>query len=204
MKRGEMPMIKQPAIPHPGLRAKETRRRQGLTLEQISERTKLSKGYLSRFERGEKTLSVAALIRLSTTLNVSVGTLLGEEINRDEIRLVRSEETPKFTSHQANDFHSFYALSGEFEGQTHSTFIVDVQPDQPHTPAAFHEGRELLLVLEGQIRIKIGNKELSLVRGDYLEFPGNVPHTLFSPTSASRVFLVIVGANRNTKSPYEV
>ena len=88
-------MTKPVSIPHPGLRARDVRQRRGMTLDEVAEIAELSKGYLSRFERGEKTFSVAALIRLGVALQVSVGTLLGEDIDNDEIHLVRAAETPR-------------------------------------------------------------------------------------------------------------
>ncbi len=54
------------------------------TLDQLAEVTGLSKGHLSRFERGEKSLSVAALMRLAQALGTSVSFLLGEDVDHSE------------------------------------------------------------------------------------------------------------------------
>lgn len=183
------------SIPHPGLRARDARRRRGMTLDEIAELSALSKSYLSRFERGEKTLSVAALIRLATALDVSVGTLLGEELDRGEIRLVNAQDTPPLTASHEDGSHVFHALSGNFDGQIHATFLVDIPVNRPHRSKAFHGGRELLLVLEGRIQMTIGKESMQLSKGDYLEFPGNIPHTIVSPSEPSRVLLVIVDSS---------
>lgn len=185
-------MTKLESVPHPGLRARDIRIRRRLTLDQLAETTQLSKGYLSRFERGEKTLSVAALIRLSTALQVSVGTILGEEIDSEEIRLVRADDRPSLTASREDGTHEFHALSGHYEGQCHSTFIVDVPINSPHVSEAFHSGRELLFILDGSILISLGKETHCLKKGDYLEFPGNIPHTIISPDSVSRILLVVV------------
>ena len=193
-------MTKSVPIPHPGLRARDARRRRGLTLDRVAELSALSKGYLSRFERGEKTLSVAALIRLGSALDVSIGTLLGEEVDNGEIHLLRANDTPPLTASSEDGSYVFHALSGNFDGQTHSTFLLDIPVDRPHSSRAFHGGRELLLVLEGSIEMSIGKNNLQLGKGDYLEFPGSIPHTISSPSDPSRILLVIVDS-RDTAPP---
>ena len=190
-------MTKPVSIPHPGLRARDVRQRRGMTLDEVAEIAELSKGYLSRFERGEKTFSVAALIRLGVALQVSVGTLLGEDIDNDEIDLVRAAETPPLKASKEDGAYAFHPLSGGYESQVHSTFVVDIPVDCSHSSEAYHGGRELLFVIEGGIEMTIGNKSLKLARGDYLEFPGNIPHTIVSPSEPSRILLVIVYASGN-------
>ena len=75
-----------------GLISKDLRRRKGLTLDQIADAAELSKGHLSRFERGEKALSVASMLRLAQALNTTVGRLLGEEFDKDGIRVVKAKD----------------------------------------------------------------------------------------------------------------
>src|SRR5271154_2595117 len=59
-----------------GLRAE--RERQGLTLEQASELSGISKSHLSRLESAERQPSVASLLALSAAFGVPVGTFFGE------------------------------------------------------------------------------------------------------------------------------
>ena len=74
-----------------GAQAKSQRMRRKMTLGEVAELSGLSKGHISRFERGEKSLSIAALMRLSQALNTSVATLLGERIDNEAIHLVRAD-----------------------------------------------------------------------------------------------------------------
>ena len=78
--------------PSAGLLARSFRRQRSITLEQLATETGLSKGHLSRFERGEKSLSIAALMRLSKALHTSVSALLGERAGEDLLHVVRTGE----------------------------------------------------------------------------------------------------------------
>src|SRR3982074_3282514 len=94
-----------------GLFVREFRSRRGLTLDELSEQTGLSKGHLSRFERGEKFLSVAALLRVANALDVSVSAMLGESITADALHLVRCTERTFQKAPKKDGGYSFAALS---------------------------------------------------------------------------------------------
>src|SRR6202021_2956723 len=53
----------------------------GLTLDQLSASTGISKAHLSRLESGARQPSVGILVELAAALGTRVGTLLGEDAN---------------------------------------------------------------------------------------------------------------------------
>ncbi len=75
-----------------GKRVRSIRRRSGTTLDQLAEATGLNKGYLSRIESGEKTPSIATLLKLADALKVSTGQLFGEEVAKGDIQIVRARK----------------------------------------------------------------------------------------------------------------
>ncbi len=54
------------------------RRRMGITQDKLAEDTGLDRSYISQIENGKRNLSVKSALELSRTLNISVGTLLGQ------------------------------------------------------------------------------------------------------------------------------
>jgi transcriptional regulator with XRE-family HTH domain len=95
-----------------GAQARSHRVRRKMTLDEVAERSGLSKGHLSRFERGEKSLSIAALMRLSQALNTSVATLLGERVDKEAFHLVRVADR-KMRKAKENGFaYEFARLCG--------------------------------------------------------------------------------------------
>ncbi|MEM6464202.1 MAG: XRE family transcriptional regulator [Pseudomonadota bacterium] len=188
---GEPSRVRPPAIA--GQQARALRRAKGLTLDRLAARTDLSKGHLSRFERGQKSLSVAALMRIAAALDTSVGRLLGEDVSPGEIRHVRATDMTFRMAGTEDSRHRFALLSeGSGSGGKHEAFLLELEAGEQRAASAFHAGTELLYLLAGRLRITIGARNVTLEAGDYVEFPGSVPHVLASIADRSRCLLIIV------------
>jgi len=61
-----------------GRNIRELRKERGLTLKQMSRRTKLSVSLLSQIERAESSASVSSLFKVATALDVKITDLFGE------------------------------------------------------------------------------------------------------------------------------
>lgn len=176
-----------------GLLARELRRRRNMTLEELSRQSGLSKGHLSRFERGEKLISVAGLMRIAKALETSVSTLIGEHVEDDVLHLVRADARKMRAAPDADGGYKFAALSSAGSSAAGPVaFIVDLPPKAQRTSQAFHSGREILFVVEGSIDVTIANRTLSLKKGDYLEFPGHLKHVLAGRDKVNQFLVVVV------------
>ncbi|MFT5507206.1 MAG: transcriptional regulator with XRE-family HTH domain [Hyphomicrobiaceae bacterium] len=179
-----------------GLISKDLRRRKGLTLDQIADAAELSKGHLSRFERGEKALSVASMLRLAQALNTTVGRLLGEEFDKDGIRVVKAKDASSVSVNNETDSYIYRTLSGpESAEQVHTSIVMNIPENGTQTSESFHGGRELLYVLSGGIRVELADQIIELDRGDYLEFPGHIPHSIVNLANPSSILLIIINAD---------
>jgi quercetin dioxygenase-like cupin family protein len=59
--------------------------------------------------------------------------------------------------------------------------MVTIEPKQAHKPVAYrHEGEEFLFVMEGDLRLTLGNKTHHLKSGESIHFNSEVPHKLKS------------------------
>ena len=66
------------------------------------------------------------------------------------------------------------------------------QKGSPGAPAHFHtEATEMFLVLEGEMRILVGEEIVALGRGDFLTVPPTVPHA-FAPAPGRGAELLVV------------
>ena len=68
-----------------GQRIRDLRRKRGLTQEQLAELADLSTPYVSHLERGSKKASLAVLVRLSESLEVTADQLLSGNQAADRI-----------------------------------------------------------------------------------------------------------------------
>lgn len=60
-----------------GMKIKSERKRQGMTLEALSERVEISRNFLWEIEAGRKAPALATLYNLSIALNISIDYLMG-------------------------------------------------------------------------------------------------------------------------------
>ena len=174
-----------------GTNARSLRQKRKLTLDQLAEETGLSKGHLSRFERGEASLSVAALMRLAQALGTSVSFLLGEDVDQDAIHLVRVGD--RKTSHlPAEDGGYRYSLLSRAD-QSHDmeVFTVELTAGASVAGKVSHGGKEGFFVLSGDVDIEVADQVFRLRQGDYLEFPANLRHATQSRSARATVLVIV-------------
>jgi transcriptional regulator with XRE-family HTH domain len=174
-----------------GTSARAMRLQRRLTLDQLTEMTGLSKGHLSRFERGEKSLSIAALMRLAQALGTTVSVLLGERLDDEAIHLVRTAERRESRVEVDEGDYRFSLLSRSEHPGDAEVFTITLSGGAGIPAKGVHDGQESLFVLDGEIQIQIGERVFNLQVGDYLEFPGAFSHYTTSK-SASATILVMV------------
>jgi transcriptional regulator with XRE-family HTH domain len=182
-----------------GAQAKSQRIRRKMTLDEVSELSGLSKGHLSRFERGEKSLSIAALMRLSQALNTSVATLLGERVDNEAVHLVRAADRKLRKAKEKGVAYQFARLSGRERAAPVEAFVVEVSGTSTMDRAAYHAGEEIFFVLDGVIELELADRIFRLAKGDYLQFSGSLKHKLRGVERRSSVLIVIVGERGSTQ-----
>ena len=172
----------------PKLRA--TRMAQGLTIGQLAEATRLSKGFISRLERDETSPSVATLLALCQVLSLPIGSLF-EAPEHEVVRLAgaprinfggsRVEErllTPR--SEAGVQLLRSVLEPGASGGDDFYTIACEVE--------AVH-------VLSGGITLRFPQRDVVLSSRDTLTLAGRQPHTWVNATGTrSEVLWVIVPA----------
>jgi transcriptional regulator with XRE-family HTH domain len=174
-----------------GVQIRSLRRARKLTLEELAGSSGLNKGYLSRIERGEKSPSVATVVKLAEVLEVSVATLFGEKIEDTEIHLVRADSRTMLELPASNGAYPFAALSKPSGDRKIESFVI-------YPPTTFgsegyinHNGEEVFFVLKGKIEMSLVDRNISLNEGDYLQFPGHLKHRVRKVSRSAAALVVI-------------
>lgn len=181
-----------------GLLLRVLRKRKGLTLEQLANEVGLSKGHLSRYERGEKALSVSSLMRLAKVLDSSVSALLGELPQTDLVHMVRTIDRPTAQSAPTREgSYKFIPLSRPGDARS-TVLIAQLSNNSVATGDAYHEGEEMLFVLTGSVELEMNGRVGLLRQGDFLQFPGTERHRLTGKEEGTEVLIVVtdIGDNR--------
>jgi transcriptional regulator with XRE-family HTH domain len=171
-----------------GKRVRSTRKRLGMTLEQLAEQTGLNKGYLSRIEGGEKSPSIATLLKLSTCLKVPTSQLFGEAVDDGDIHLFRGAGS---ASKRRSGAPEIISLSGGVRPAGLTTFLLRPSDQFEDERRAEHSGTEAVFVIEGSLEVQFSDRVIALCQGDYVQFPGHLTHQI-RKISPLAVALIVV------------
>jgi DNA-binding XRE family transcriptional regulator/quercetin dioxygenase-like cupin family protein len=168
-----------------GKRVKAIRRRAGKTLNELAESTGLNKGYLSRIESGEKSPSIASLLKLSDVLKVPTNQLFGEEIADDDIHLFRSKGA------KGKSKSAVVSLTGNAPSTGLIAFLLRPSAAFEDEHRAEHSGTEGAYVLEGSVELQFSDRVVTLNVGDYVQFPGHLTHQVRKTSPRATLLIVI-------------
>jgi transcriptional regulator with XRE-family HTH domain len=158
-----------------GAQLKAARLARRKTLADVAEAAGLTKGFLSKIERDQATASVASLMRICETLEVSVGDLF----NATPGDVVRRDAAPKINFGGTGMTEFLMSPRGEHRLQA---ILSEIAPgggsgDEPYSLPA---DVEFVFVVSGRLSITLRDEEVVLEQGDTLTFPPHVPHTFRS------------------------
>jgi transcriptional regulator with XRE-family HTH domain len=158
-----------------GERVRELRRGRGLTLEELAERSGVSRAMISKLERGEKNPTLVVAAKLAEGFGVTLSQLVGMEERREVVVVPREK---RMVMRDPETGFERQLLSPSFGGRG-VEFIRNVVPEGS-TSGEFPPHRrgveEYVVVEKGNLRAIIGGEEHSLRKGDALYFEADVSH----------------------------
>ena len=158
-----------------GAKIRNLRNQNGLTQEELADRTELTKGFISQMERGLTAPSVSTLLDIVECLGTNLSDFFHEE---NELQIVY----PKEDYFEKEDEHknSITWLSATAQSRSMEPILVQLQPGQSMPEDKPHEGEEFGYVLDGEIRLHYGEDVYTVRKGDSFIFPANRKHKISS------------------------
>ncbi|GED22949.1 helix-turn-helix domain-containing protein [Halomonas halmophila] len=154
------------------------RQQQGWSLDRTSRETGVSKAMLGQIERGESSPTVATLWKLASGFRVSLSRLLGAEAGLAEPvtgeTLAAGSEAVRMTDEAGMQVAPLFAYDPEhhFEWLVVSLAPGAVSESDPHAPGVV----EHLVVIEGQLELRLGDQWQRLEAGEGRRFAADQPH----------------------------
>jgi transcriptional regulator with XRE-family HTH domain len=168
-----------------GPRLRALRRQHGATLEQVAALTGLSISTLSRIESGQRRPTLEVLLPLARAYHVPLDELVGAPATGDP----RIHPCPVH-----RDGATWIPLSRTPGSLSAFKQILPVPQTLPeHLDQRVHEGHEWLYVLNGTLRLALGDKDFHLRTGEAAEFDTKVPHALANSGHQPLELLIIFG-----------
>jgi transcriptional regulator with XRE-family HTH domain len=163
------------------------RRRSGLTLTEVARRAGIAKSTLSQLESGTGNPSLETLWAICVALDAPFSRLLDPP--RPRIQVIRADEGPTISAEHAN--YRATLLSAGPPGARRDIFRVDAEPgparaSEPHMPGV----TEHVVLSAGRALVGVAGEPVELGPGDYICYPGDLPHVFEALEPQTRAVLV--------------
>ncbi|MEC3918891.1 helix-turn-helix domain-containing protein [Nocardia sp. CDC160] len=176
-----------------GSNVRRRREEAGLTLEQLSTQSSVSRAMLSKVERGEKSPTIGVASRIAHALETSLSDLIGGPAAASGTAVVmRKAERPVFRDPETGfERHMVSPAPGAGSGE----MVFHYLPAQISTGLlpAYPPGTEKqLIALKGTLTVLIGGVTETLHPGDSLYFRADTPHGFANRTNSPCEYLMII------------
>ena len=164
-----------------GLKVFSHRKRMGLSLQQLGERSDVSAAAIHKIEQGGMVPTITTLLKLATALGRPVSYFVEEDVGLDDVAVFTppEENRPVFTSHEGIELNSVSGPYGRFL-LAGARACVAGGANSGRKPMQ-HPGEELVHVLSGVIEFTVSGQLYRVVPGSTLHFQGDQPHTWHNP-----------------------
>lgn len=173
-----------------GGRVRRLRQARGWTLDELAERSTLSRRTVVYVEQGSANASIATLLQISTALGASLASIVEEPMGSN-LQLRRSREHHNYWRSE-NGGQAQLLVSTE-PPQVVELWDWKLGPGDDYRTDRHSAGtRELIHMLAGKLLVTVGAEQVELAVGDALQFRGDLKHAYANPgTKPARFSLAV-------------
>ena len=165
-----------------GGRVRQGRAGRGWTLDQLAERSGVSRRMLVSIEQGSANPSIATLLLISDALGIGLPALV-EMDHSPGLRVTRAGTAAVLWRGKLGG--QAVLVAGTEPPDVTELWDWTLGPGEGHSSPAHAAGtRELLLVLDGQVEVRVGQHAEVLAVGDSAAFAGDQAHGYVNASSA--------------------
>ena len=163
-----------------GSKLKEIRTLKGLTQEELADRAELSKGFISQLERDLTSPSIATLMDILQCLGTTVSEFFQEE-PEDQIVFQNEDYFEKIDSELGSKTEWIIPNA---QKNMMEPIRLTLAPGGATYPDLPHEGEEFGYVLQGSVKIHVGNKVYKAKKGESFYFTPHAKHYIEASSSS--------------------
>ncbi len=163
------------------------RRRSGLSLTEVARRAGIAKSTLSQLESGAGNPSLETLWAICVALDAPFSRLLDPP--RPHIQVIRADEGPTVAAAEAD--YQATLLAACPPGARRDVYRIQAEPgharaSEPHMPGVV----EHVVIGSGRALVGVAGEPAELRPGDYIRYPGDVPHVFEALEPGTRAVLL--------------
>jgi transcriptional regulator with XRE-family HTH domain len=163
-----------------GERIRGLRELQELTLKEVASQAGISESLLSQIERNKVSPSIDTLIRIADALGVDMEHLFRDYRKQRTVSILRRENRSRLEKEGV----VYEQLSRLIDGETETSLevvLLELAPGSRKGSSQYgHHGKEVGILLEGEVELLYGGASYYLRSGDSISFDSTIPHTLIN------------------------
>ena len=177
-----------------GRKLKQLRMRKKIALVDLGKHTGLSASMLSQLENGKLIPTLPTLARIAMVFDVGVDHFFVDRRRKRTFALTRANERIRFPERPDVPRPSYFFECLAFAAQEKSiqAYIAEFPKRDSHEVTEhFHDGAELIHVLEGTMELRYQDETHTLKQGDSVYFDSAEPHSYCGVSkTAARAIIV--------------
>lgn len=163
-----------------GFKIRKLRQDKRMTLQDLANKTGLSKPLLSQIENEQVIPPLATLLRIAKAFKVGLHSFFQEEGTRKCI-FVRAGESRKLSRRNAptgaEPPYTYHSLAFGKKDRNLEPFLVEFEArEHSEDLMVSHEGEEFLFLLEGELVFHYGDQIMRMRPGDSVYYDSTEPH----------------------------
>ncbi len=175
-----------------GQKAKNLRNAKQITLKELSEKTNLSVGYLSQFERGISTIAVDSLIKIAKVYEVDLNYFFPTSNLIENKSIIIKSYEQEVLDVIGNSFIVKLLSNGTQDHKLYPRMVEILPKFSPEKIQAYaHEGEEFVYVLKGILTLISDDEKYFLYPGDSAHYFSTKNHNWTNETNETVQLLCI-------------
>ena len=174
---------------------KETRKAQKKTVQDLANKSRVSKGLISQIENNRTVPSLPVLMNIVQALNIDLKDFF-EDIShnkesRQKIIIKTSADYQLFEKDPARGFKYKRILTRNIDGGPVDTILLELKKGARRGQLIKTDAYEYRYIIKGRVEYQIEEKKYVLEEGDSLFFDGRLPHKPSNIGNTDALMLII-------------
>ena len=177
-----------------GKKIKYLRIKNGLTQEELADRSELSKGFISQLERNLTSPSIATLVDVLECLGTNLKEFFSEDDSNEKIHFSKDDFFITNNDELKNDIYWIVPNSQKNKMEPIIVYLKGGGRTLSENP---HEGEEFGYVFSGGIYLKLGNRKIKIKKGECFYFSPTVDHHIENISNSNEAMILWISTPPN-------
>lgn len=168
------------------------RLKKNLTIQQLADRTKVTKGLLSKIENSRTIPSLPVFVQIVQSLDISLKEFFEDMVltNGKDYLLIKKGQYASVEREGRAGFDYKYILSQNIPTSTIEVVLLTIKPGATGRPT-ITDGFEYKYLISGRCEYQMNNETVLMEAGDSIYFDASVPHLPMNKSHEDVVMLAI-------------